>query len=372
MSFKPRLHLPSTATTLPARFYTDATIFAREQEVFFRRSWVGVGRLEAIGARGSWMTREIAGDSIIVLRASEAGDVRAFHNVCRHRGTRLCAEPSGTFAGRITCPYHAWTYDYDGTLAGAPHMEGTTAFSKADYPLRGVRADVWDGHVFVSLRPDGPSLDAHLGDLRSKFRRWGMADLRVAAERTYDVQANWKLVIQNYNECLHCPTLHPALNRLSHYLSGENEPIHATYMGGRMDLNDDVETMSVDGKTRRRALPNLEPADRRRVYYYSLFPNFLVAPHPDYVLTHTLWPIAPNCTRVICDWLVHPGEGLPADVEVDDVTAFWDATNRQDWHICELAQAGISSPAYVPGPYSSREDLLYAFDRFVVAALGDI
>jgi Rieske 2Fe-2S family protein len=372
MSFKPRLHLPSTAMTLPARYYTDGAIFAREQEVFFRRGWVGVGRLETIGTRGAWVTREIAGDSIIVVRASEAGDVRAFFNVCRHRGTRLCAEPSGTFGGRITCPYHAWTYEYDGTLAGAPHMEGTAGFSKGDYPLQGVRTGVWDGHIFVSLHPDGPSLDAHVGDLRSKFRRWGMGDLRIAAERTYDVQANWKLVVQNYNECLHCPTLHPTLNRLSHYLSGENEPMRATYMGGRMDLNDGVETMSVDGKSRRRALPNLDPADRRRVYYYSLFPNFLIAPHPDYVLTHTLWPIAPDRTRVICEWLVHHGEGVHADVEVEDATAFWDQTNRQDWHICELAQAGISSPAYVPGPYSSREDLLYAFDRFVVAALGDV
>jgi Rieske 2Fe-2S family protein len=372
MSFKPRPDLPSTALTLPARYYTDPSVFAREQAVFFRRGWVGVGRLETLPARGSWFTRDIAGDSVVVVRASDADDVRAFHNVCRHRGTRLCGDASGTFGGRVVCPYHAWTYDYDGALVGAPHMDGTAGFSKEDYPLRTVRTAVWDGHVFVSLDPHGPTLDTHLGALTTKFRRWGMGDLRIGARQVYDVHANWKLIVQNYNECLHCPTLHPALNKLSHYLSGENEPLRQTYMGGRMDLNDGVETMSIDGKTRRAALPDLDAADRRRVYYYSVFPNFLVAPHPDYVLTHTLWPTATDTTHVVCEWLVHPSERARPDFDLRDVTDFWDLTNRQDWHVCELAQAGISSRAYTPGPYSCREDLLYAFDRFVVSTLGDL
>jgi Rieske 2Fe-2S family protein len=234
-----------------------------------------------------------------------------------------------------------------------------------------VRADVWDGHIFVSLDADGPSLEAHLGALPAKFAPWRMADLRVAARQTYDVGANWKLIIQNYNECLHCPTLHPSLNRLSHYLGGENEPLQPTYMGGRMDLNEGVETMSTDGTTPRRLLPHVPAADRRHVYYYSVFPNFLLAPHPDYVLTHTLWPLATNRTQVICEWLVDPAERVGGAFQIRDATEFWDLTNRQDWHVCELAQAGISAPAYRPGPYSSREDLLYAFDRFVVDALGE-
>jgi Rieske 2Fe-2S family protein len=372
MSFQPRAALPSTALTLPARYYTDASIFAREQELFFRRWWMGVGRLETMPARGSWMTQTVGGESIVVVRATDEGDVRAFHNVCRHRGTRLCDEASGTFGGRIICPYHAWTYDYDGRLVGTPHMDGTEGFSRSDYPLHGARAAVWDGHVFVSLDANGPSLASHLGDLPDKFRPWGMTELRVAARIEYDVRSNWKLLIQNYNECLHCPTLHPALNRLSHYLGGENEPIRRTYMGGRMDLNEGVETMSMTGRTSRRTLPNVSPEDCRRVYYYSVFPNFLIAPHPDYVMVHTLWPEAMDRTRVICEWLVHPVELARTGFDASDITEFWDLTNRQDWHVCELAQAGISSRAYTPGPYSSREDLLYALDRFIVEALGDV
>jgi Rieske 2Fe-2S family protein len=199
-----------------------------------------------------------------------------------------------------------------------------------------------------------------------------MADLVRAHRVVYDVRANWKLIVQNYNECLHCPTLHPALNRLSHYLGGDNEPIRPTYMGGRMDLNDGVETMSMDGTCPRQLLPGLSGVERRSVYYYSVFPGFLLAPHPDYVLTHTLWPRAHDETRIVCEWLVHPDEVARPAFDLTDATGFWDMTNRQDWHVCELAQRGISSRGYRPGPYSSREDLLHAFDRFVVAALGDL
>jgi Rieske 2Fe-2S family protein len=363
--------LPATATTLPARYYVDAALFLREREVFDRRMWIAVGRLEDVPTRGAYLTCQIAGDSVVVVRTGDAA-VRAYYNVCRHRGTQLCDQIAGRFGGSIQCPYHAWTYDYDGRLLAAPHMESTAGFDRADYPLNAVRASIWEGFVFVSLAADGPTLDEHLATLPARFASWHIADLVRAARVTYDVRANWKLIIQNYNECLHCPTLHPALNRLSHYLSGENEPLQPTFMGGRMDLNPGAETMSMDGACRRAPLPGLSAADRRHVYYYSVFPNFLIAPHPDYVLVHTLEPVSPGRTQVVCDWLVHPIERAKPDFDLTDATEFWDMTNRQDWRVCELAQAGISSRGYRPGPYSNREDLLYAFDRFVVDTLGEV
>jgi Rieske 2Fe-2S family protein len=313
----------------------------------------------------------VAGARLIVVRPTAAPGIRAFHNVCRHRGTQLCDRPSGRFGGVIQCPYHAWSYDYDGRLVGAPHMDGSPGFHRDEFPLGAVHADVWEGFLFVSLASGDASLPAHLGALPDTFRPWRMGDLTRAHRVEYDVAANWKLLIQNYNECLHCPTLHPALNRLSHYLSGENEPLRPTYMGGRMDLGDGVETMSMDGSSPRAALPGLSEAERRRVYYYAVFPNFLIAPHPDYVLVHTLWPAGPDRTRIVCDWLVHPDERAKPGFDLSDATTFWDLTNRQDWRVCELAQAGISSPGYRPGPYSNREDLLYAFDRFIVDTLAD-
>ncbi len=371
MAIKPRETMPGTAFTLPARYYTDPALFDRERDLFYRRMWVCVGRLEDMPSRGSYLVREVAGDSVLVVRTSEGADVRAFFNVCRHRGTRLCGDEAGQLGGTIQCPYHAWTYDYHGRLLGAPHMDGSPGFSREDFPLGSVRTGVWDGFVFLSLAPDGPALAEHLADLPAKFAPWEFGRLLRGHRIVYDVRANWKLVVQNYNECLHCPTLHPVLNRLSHYLSGENEPLRPTYMGGRMDLNDGVDTMSADGTCRREPLPGLSAEERRRVYYYSVFPNFLIAPHPDYVLTHTLWPSAPDRTRIVCEWLVDPVERAKPGFDLSDATSFWDMTNRQDWHVCELAQAGISSPAYRPGPYSNREDLLFAFDQFIRRTLGD-
>jgi len=229
-----------------------------------------------------------------------------------------------------------------------------------------VHAAEWDGHVFLNLADRPAPLTEQLGPLVAKFHDWNMADLRLGRRIVYDVKANWKLIIQNYNECLHCPNLHPALNKLSHYLSGENEPLHPTYMGGRMDLRPGIETLSMDGTCPRAILPGLSPEDARRVYYYCIFPNLMLSLHPDYMLTHSLWPIAPDRTINVCEWHFQPSELARPGFNASDCVEFWDMTNRQDWYVCELSQAGISSPAYVPGPYSNREDLLYAFDRFIV------
>jgi Rieske 2Fe-2S family protein len=366
---KPRDVMPDGARTLPAPFYTDAEYFNRELDALFRTMWICAGRADEIARPGQFVLRDVAGDSIIITRSAD-DRVHAFHNVCRHRGTRLCTEASGQFPGSIQCPYHAWTYGLDGRLVGAPHMDEVPHFRKEDFPLHDVGAEVWDGHLFINVNLGAseapPPLSKQLADLPDKFRSWRMEDLRLGRRIVYDVKANWKLIIQNYNECLHCPNLHPALNKLSHYLSGENEPLNASYMGGRMDLRPGVETLSTDGMCRRALLPGLSADDRRRVYYYAIFPNMLLSLHPDYMMVHTLWPVAPDRTLNVCEWHFQPSELARADFDASDAIDFWDMTNRQDWHVCELSQAGISSRAYTPGPYSNREDLLYAFDRMIV------
>jgi Rieske 2Fe-2S family protein len=363
---KPRDVMPQGATTLAAPFYTDAAFFKREMDALFATMWICAGRVEQIAQPGQFMLRDVLGEAVIIT-SNAAGRVNAFYNVCRHRGTKLCTEAQGAFGRAIQCPYHAWTYDLDGALIGAPHMDEVPHFSKTDYPLHRVHADVWDGHIFINLsRETPPPLREQLADLPSKFTSWRMQDLRLGHRIVYDVKANWKLIVQNYNECLHCPNLHPALNKLSHYLSGENEPLQATYMGGRMDLRPGVDTLTMDGTCSRALLPDLSPDQSRRVYYYAIFPNMLLSLHPDYMMVHTLWPVAPDRTINICEWHFHPSELARADFDPKDAVEFWDLTNRQDWHVCELSQAGISSRAYTPGPYSNREDLLYAFDRMIV------
>jgi Rieske 2Fe-2S family protein len=351
--------------SLPARYYIDPDYYRAEREWFFYGMWVYAGRADEIPNRGNYVLRDIAGESIILVRA-ERGELRAYYNLCRHRGTRLCERPAGTFASTIQCPYHAWTYDLNGGLVSAPQMDRIAGFCEADYPLHRLAVDVWDGHVFLNLAEQPNPLKEHLHGLDELFRPWRMADLRVGKRVTYDVAANWKLIIHNYSECLHCPGVHPALQKLSHYLSGENEPAVDGYLGGRMALRPGIRTLSLDGQSRRAGLPGLGEDECRYVYYYAVLPNLLLSPHPDYVMTHALWPRGPGRTEIVCEWLFHPEALAAADFDPEDAVAFWDMTNRQDWHVCEQMQLGLGSRAYRPGPYSHREDLLPQFDRIIL------
>src|SRR5918996_305010 len=154
---KPRDVMPPGATTLPARFYVDDAYFRREMESLFARMWICAGRVEQVERPGQFVVREVMGESIIIT-SNAAGQVNAFYNVCRHRGTKLCTDAEGTFGRSIQCPYHAWTYDLEGRLIGAPHMDEVPHFRKEDYPLHRVNAEVWDGHIFINLDPAAPSL----------------------------------------------------------------------------------------------------------------------------------------------------------------------------------------------------------------------
>jgi len=365
--------MPEGARTLPARYYTDPSLLKAELDGLFGTMWCYVGRSEEAQRPGEYFVRELNGHNIVVTR-NAAGEIRAFHNVCRHRGTRICNDAAGQFAGSIQCPYHAWTYDLDGRLIGAPHMNEVPHFQKSDYPLHRAGCEVWDGNIFVFLRPAlpaspalpaPPALRDQLADLPERFAAWQMGDLRLGRRIVYDVKANWKLIVLNYNECLHCPNLHPALNKLHHYLGADNVAPTAGYCGGAMGFRDGVETMSTDGKRRREFLPGLDESQRQQVFYYAIYPNFLLSLHPDYVMTHTLWPRAHNRSEIVCEWLFHPRELAKPDFQADDAVKFWDLTNREDWWISEQSQAGISSRAYQPGPYSEREELLWSFDEIV-------
>jgi Rieske 2Fe-2S family protein len=354
--------MSNSQMTLPARYYTDPEMFRQERENLFFRMWVCVGRSEQAASSGDFFLCEIAGESIIVTRDGEV--LRAFYNVCRHRGTRICREAEGPFAGPIRCPYHGWSYGLDGRLLGAPHMDDS--FQREEYPLHGVQADEWDGFIFLNLSAEPQPLAVQLADLPGKFAPWGMRGLRRYKRIEYEVKANWKLIVLNYNECLHCPLLHPALNRVTDYLSGTNDPPHASYIGGSMELRDGAETMSTDGGRRREYLPGLNAAQRKQVFYYAIYPNLFLSLHPDYVMAHRLWPEGVASTRVVCEWYFNSAEMAKSDFNADDAVEFWDITNRQDWAISELAQKGISSRAYVPGPYSPREGLPAAFDRWIL------
>ena len=354
------------ASLLPGRAYHDERFFTFERREWFRRDWIIVGRTAQVAAPGSYFVADIDGELLLIVRGRD--DVlRAFYNVCQHRGTAVVEEPCGT-AVRFQCPYHAWIYDLDGRLVRAKHTEDLADFAVEDFGLRPVRLDEWQGFLFVSLAERGPALSDQLGDLVDHFARFDVARMEVAASRTYEVDANWKLIAENYSECYHCPGLHPQLNHLTPYDLGADFEPHGEWQGGYMELVETAETMALGGGHRngRPTLAGCTIDDERRVTYYLVWPNIFLSIHPDYLLVHTLTPTAVDHTRVTCDWLFEPATMARPDFDPTDVVEFWDLTNRQDWHVCELQHRGTASQSWIAGRFSNDEPSVHAFDLMVV------
>ncbi|MGZ5021643.1 MAG: aromatic ring-hydroxylating oxygenase subunit alpha [Chthoniobacterales bacterium] len=348
------------ATTLEQRYFISPDVFAEERSTIFSRQWVCVGHQSQLVDAGDYFVREVAGESLVVVR-DQKGVIRGFYNVCRHRGTRLCENASG-HASAIQCPYHAWTYALDGRLIGAPHMDDVAGFAKTDYSLGAVHLGLWEGFIFVNLADDPTPLEQGFAPLAGKFKHWNLPQLRSAKRIQYDVRAKWKLIFENYSECYHCPGVHPMLSKVSPYDSAENDLCEGPFLGGLMSITKGA-SLTMSGKACARPVGDMKGEDHARVFYYSIFPNMLLSLHPDYVMLHRLWPQSPGQTLIDCDWLFHPDAFARDDFHPEDAVEFWDVTNKQDWHVCELSQQGIASRAYRPGPYSPRESIPAAWDR---------
>jgi Rieske 2Fe-2S family protein len=363
------------AHMLPPRVFHDPQIFAFEQEQWFSRTWLCIGREADVGEAGTYRLVRVAGESIILLR-DRTGAVNAFHNVCRHRGSTLLDEPADNPTNsrivRIQCPYHAWIYDLDGSLKRAPHTEEIHDFVTADQGLVPVRLETWAGFMFVNLDSHAQSLLAYLDDLPAAVAHYPIESLRRARRIEYEVGANWKVIGENYSECLHCPGVHPQLNRLSPYDRGWNLEARGPWAGGWMELIDAADTMSVDGGSHgRAALHGIGDVNTRRVYYIVIWPNMLLSLHPDYVMTHQVWPIDAERSHVICEWLFEPQTMAEPSFDPSDAVDFWDLTNRQDWAVCERQQVGTRSRSYVPGRYSLMEDMVHTFDLMAADRYAD-
>ncbi len=357
------------AKTLSAAWYTSSDVFTQEQERVFSREWLCVGREESLAYPGDFFTVERAGESLIVTRDGNGG-VHAFYNVCRHRGTRICEQESGHFQGSIQCPYHAWTYGLEGELKVARNMAEVPGFDRTQYPLKEAAVALWEGFIFVNLLQPVDSFARIFAPLIGRFAHWDIARLRTGRTITYELACNWKLVFLNYSECYHCPIVHPQLDRLSPSDSGRNDLTEGPFLGGFSELRQPGTSLTMSGHSSRAPLGSVAGADLDRTYYYTIFPSLLLSLHPDYVMVHYCKPLAPNRTEVVCAWLFDPGTISQPGFDSSDVVDFWDLTNRQDWHVNELTQLGLSSRAYSPGPYSNAEGLLSAFDRHYLTVMG--
>ena len=339
------------ARPLPPRACWDPGVFCFDHDEIFGRAWRMVGHESELAEIGSFLLAPLTPEGILVLRGGD-GVLRAFYNVCRHRGATLVEAPCGR-AESIACPYHRWIYGLDGALSIAHGARETG-------DLVGVRVDTWRGFVFVNLDDDAPPLDeatagapAWLEDL-PPLRRLGGA--------RYEVRANWKLCVQNFQESHHFPLVHPALERLTPTDRARSVIGEGPWLGGIMDLAGEAETVSKSGQLLGR--PRIVPEGARRLVHDAhLFPALLTSLQPDYLLTYRLHPIAPDRTLILADTWAHAA--CPDGDSARDVLDFWEIVNAEDRAICERQQIGVASRGYAPVGYARVEDGVHAFDRLV-------
>jgi Rieske 2Fe-2S family protein len=362
---KPSLAPLRESYTLPGLAYTSLELYEWEMHHFFERSWVCLGRIDGLLEPDSRVAMRVGADSVVLTR-DRLGVLRGFFNICRHRGHELLPIGSSA-AGDIQCPYHGWSYRADGALKSAPRLGFRPGFEPATHGLTPVRVDEWLGWAFANVSGDAVPLREHLGNLDDFLANWKLGEMVEVTRMDYMVEANWKLIHENFQECYHCSEIHPELCRVSPPTSGLNMDSTGMWIGGWMDLMPDAATMSLTGKGGAPVLDGLNGEQRRRVYYIGLFPNFLISPHPDYVLTHRIEPLSPTATKVECRTLFPKQIAEQPGFDGSYASDFWDLTNRQDWKAVESIQRSAASRGFKPGPISEVEESVYQFFNMIAA-----
>ncbi|MDP9143940.1 MAG: aromatic ring-hydroxylating dioxygenase subunit alpha [Actinomycetota bacterium] len=359
--------------TLHRDRYVEPDWYAVEVEKVFGRQWFCVGREDEIPDPGDHLVCDVVDESVLVTR-TRSGDLAAYINLCRHRGSQLTdAEgkpsqtvlgPTGRFAGSIQCPYHAWTYSFDGRLRAAPFLDESDGLRKEDLPLHHLGVETWGGFVWIHLDPGAAKpLTDQFQEAESYLANYPLANLKTAARIVYPVAANWKAIVENYNECYHCGPVHPELVEL----------VPAFRQRGGSDLDweggiphrEGAWTFTASGTTTRQPFPGLSPEEQKRHKGQLIYPNLLLSLSADHVAAFTLWPHGPGSTTVVCDFLFHPDEMAKSDFDPSDAVDFWDMVNRQDWKVCESVQRGMRSRRFTTGFYAPMEDYSMDIRRYL-------
>jgi len=359
---------------LPREMYVDEAVWAAEREAALFGQWYCLGRTDDLGLHvpSRVLTADVAGGAVLVT-SDEAGRLHAAYNVCRHRGAQVRSTVDGTDgvaceASALRCPYHSWTYGLDGRLLKAPHtdLEGD---ERAGFSLHRVAVETWGGFVFVHLTPDhAPPLDDAVGRAKITLGNYGLDRLVTGVTMTYDVAANYKVLLENYNECYHCGPVHPELCRLVPAFAGG---------GASLEWDDGIPhregawTFTMSGTTDRAPLPGLTEAERTRHKGDLVYPNLMVSASADHVAAFVLHPRAVDRTRVVCTLLFDREEASADRFDPSDAAELWDLVNRQDWAVCESVQRGMSSRAYRHGWFAPMEDDSLDIRRWLLPLLEE-
>lgn len=383
--------------TLAQAFYNDPDIFARDMERVFQRHWLFVGHVSRVRTPGDYFLFTIANESIIVIRGKD-GEVHALFNVCRHRGSRVCLRSEGN-ARSLVCPYHAWTYAMDGKVLSAPAMpEG---FDAKEFSLHPCHVRVVEGLIFICMAEKPPKIDEAVRDWERFLTPHGIPGAKIAKSMIWQVDANWKLVVENFGECYHCGPAHPeycsvmahalpdthklkkhvdayqklttaweAKAKAAGNLTGRTaETADSLHVCVRIPIKEGFLTQSADGK------PVAPLMGRFREYdggYTGgrIYPsNYFVACN-DHVVIPRFTPLGPQRTEVEMIWLVREDAVEGRDYDVAKLTWLWDVTTQQDKKIVDDNQAGVNSLAYRPGPYSNTERGLTRFTMWYLKQIG--
>ena len=347
--------------TLPATWYTEPAYFAREQERIFRGSWQYVGLTEQVARPGDFFTAR-AGDVPIIVARDHQGELRGHINVCRHRGSQLVNVEQGNRA-TLQCGYHAWTYNLDGSLHAAPGMRDEPDFDAACYAFVPVQVAAWGPFIFANPDRHAPPLAATLGELPAMVAATGLRldAVRRKVRRTYDIAANWKVVLDNYLECYHCPVAHPGFSDLIdlksysvaeyEYFSTQAGPPTKSAQRGKAGLYD------ISGEV-------------KAGFYVFLWPNFTlnICPGPGNVSLNLFLPVDTHRTLAIYEYCF--AESVPGQ-EIADFTRFIDQVQGEDVVLCESVQRGLRSGFFDRGRLMRSERMLAHFQKLVYRFLAD-
>ena len=361
--------MQATRASLPGRDYHAPDIFELERERIFFRQWIYVARADEAPEPGDFVTVDVAGESIVVVRGRD-GELKGFYNVCRHRGSRLCdAESAGHAKGSLKCPYHAWSYAYDGRLIGTPFV-GEDELDRSALSLWPVHLGTWQGFVFVNLDPDPQPLHTSLEgqyDQPLQYERWQMHELKTASRTVSELQANWKILVENYNECLHCPTVHPELCAVAPTF-GKGLVFEPGREDWGVSIADGGVGYTASGKTTVPVMPGIDGHDASSMYGATVLPNMFIDLTGTVVIAGRMQPRSATHTTMITDYLFRPEVLEEPGFDPSEVVDFAELVARQDYDICERVQQGVRSRAFTHGVYAEKDKLPYKFTKTYRAA----